>query len=621
MDGVLLQVLIYLGAAAIAVPVAQRVGLGSVLGYLIAGLVIGPHVLGLVGDQSEVMHGAELGVIILLFLIGLEMRPSLLWRMKKVFGLGAAHVSLTGSVLTAGALLLGMDWRPALAAGLILALSSTAIALQTLEGRGLRDRPPGRVAFGILLFEDLAVIPLFAILPLLVTLSTPGAQEARDSLITHWPAWMQALGIVSAVGAVLLLNRFAARPVFRFIARSGKREVFTIAALLIVVGVTGLMQSVGLSPALGAFLAGVVLGGSEYRREIETDIEPFRGLLLGLFFITIGADIDLGAVAAQPGSVFGLVLGLMLLKAGMLYSLSRLFGFANPIALAVAASLSQGSEFAFVLLAFAGAGGVLVPATADLLTIVVAVSMATTPLVMLPYTRWTARIVGPKPAEPENDDFDEHPEVIVAGFGRFGQIVGRVLTANGFSTSVLESSVEQISLLRRFGRRVHYGDASRLDLLRAAGAEKARALVVAVDDRDKAAEIVELARENFPHLKVLARAFDRRHAYELLDRGADVVERETFEGGLALAAESLRALGWRAYRAERAARLFRLHDEALFRELRPLWGDEERFVVATRESSPRMDDLLRADLRQLGDDDVDDDWRNDPEPAGAPARE
>jgi monovalent cation:proton antiporter-2 (CPA2) family protein len=608
----LLQAVIYLLAAVIAVPVAKRLGLGAVLGYLIAGVLIGPSALRLVGDQTDAMHTAEFGVIILLFLIGLEMRPALLWKMKRIFAMGGAHVTLTGTVLALGGVAAGLDWRQALAAGVILALSSTAIALQSLEEHGLLHRPAGRVAFGVLLFEDLSVIPMFALLPLLATLPVAAAEADHGSSLVHGlPVWAQALATLAAVAAVLLVNLFVTKRVFQVIARTRQREIFTAAALLIVVGVTALMQAVGLSPALGAFLAGVVLGGSEYRRELETDIEPFRGLLLGLFFITVGATIDLSTVAARPLLVLGLVAGLMVLKAGMLFGLSRLFRFETPVALGVAASLSQGSEFAFVLLAFTAGAGVLPSDLVGLLTVVVALSMATTPLVLRAYVRHADRVSRVvEQAEPEAPVFDdERPVAIIAGFGRFGQIVGRCLNANGYSTTVLESSIEQIELLRRFNRRVFYGDAGRLDLLRAAGAENAKLLVVAIDDRDRALEIVQEARQAFPELCILARAFDRRHAYELLDRGAHVVERETFEGGLALAVEALKAVGMRAYQAERAARLFRRHDERMFNALRPLWGDEERYAVATRESSPRMEDLLRSDLqRDSGVRPPDDGW-------------
>jgi len=617
MDGQLFQVFVYLAAAVIAVPVAKRLGLGAVLGYLIAGLIIGPHLFNLVGETEDVRHAAEFGVVMLLFLIGLEVRPALLWSLRTaIFGAGAGQLAGTAAALGGIGLLLGLDWREALAVGLILSMSSTAIVLQMLEEQGLRRAQPGRTAFGVLLFQDLAVIPLLAFLPLL---APPGVPEAvteaagghAGGLLEGQPALIQGVAILAAVALVVVGGRYLTRPAFRVIATLKLRETFTASALLLVVGVAILMQSVGLSPALGAFLAGVVLAESEFRRELETDIEPFRGLLLGLFFITVGAALDIPLVLDRPLQLAGLTVGLMALKGLVVFAVAKLLGQAWRDAGSAAAALSQGGEFAFVLMTFAVSARVLGPDTAGLLTAAVALSMAATPLVFALWTRLSRTRAAPL-VGPENDFPDEEePHAIIAGCGRFGQIIARVLRANGFQLAVLESSVEQIQLLQRFGWRVYYGDALRLDLLRAAGAERAQVLVVAIDDAERASELVEMVKESFPHLKVLARAFDRRHAYDLLNRGADVAERETFEGGLALAAETLRALGWRAYRAERAARLFRLHDEKLFQELRPFWGDEERFTVASRESSPRMEDLLRADIARLGDDADDDGWIGD----------
>jgi monovalent cation:proton antiporter-2 (CPA2) family protein len=612
MDGILVQAFVYLAAAGIAAPVAKRLGLGSVLGYLIAGALIGPFALNLVGETEQVGHVAEFGVVMLLFLIGLEIRPSLLWDLRvHIGGVGLGQMAGTAAAAGAAGLALGLGWREALAAGLILSMSSTAIVLQMLEEKGLRRSAVGRSAFGVLLFQDLAVIPLLAFLPLLAWLpqAASGAGEAvhAPGLLAHQPGWVQGLAFVGAVLGVLVAGRYLTRPLFRLIARAQLRESFTAAALLLIIGVALLMQMVGLSPALGAFLAGVVLAESEFRRELETDIEPFRGLLLGLFFITVGAGLDFGVVAARPLELFGLVAGLMALKALVMFAVGAAFRMAWRDAGTAAVSLSQGGEFAFVLLGFALAQRVLRPELAALLTAAVALSMAATPLVMAAWERLSQPKARSR-AGPENEFADDRPEVVIAGFGRFGQVVGRLLTVNGFTTSVLENSVEQLELLRRFGRKVYYGDAERLDLLRAAGAETAKVLVVAVDNPDKASEIVETAKEAFPHLKVLSRAFDRRHAYELLNRGADVVERETFEGGLAMGTEALRALGWRAYRAERAARFFRRHDERMLEELRPLWGDQERYTLAVRESSPRMEDLLRADTERMSPELTADGW-------------
>jgi monovalent cation:proton antiporter-2 (CPA2) family protein len=606
MDTVLLQVFVYLAFAVVAVPVATRFGLGSVLGYLVAGAVAGPYALNLVGDASAVGHIAEFGVVILLFLIGLEVRPALLWQLRTVIGgFGASQLLATGLSVTVVAIVFGISWRAALVIGFVLAMSSTAIVLQMLDEKGLRQRAVGRSAFGVLLFQDLAVIPLLALLPLAAMNDAPAA--VSEGFLAHQANWVKVLASFGAVAGVVIGGRYMLRPLFRIVAATRLRELFTASSLLLVVAVALLMELVGLSPALGAFLAGVMLAESEYRRELETDIEPFRGLLLGIFFVTVGAGLNFGLIVAQPFLLSGLVLGLMLLKATILLLIGRVFRLTWREAGMLGTALSQGGEFAFVLLSLAAGIGALPSELSALLTATVALSMAATPLAVAAYERLTRTRAKPVP-EPDGNYNPGVPDVLIAGYGRFGQVVGRILTANGHKTSVLENSVEQIELIRRFGSNAFYGDAGRVDLLRAAGAEKARILVVAIDDRDKAAEIVELAKEAFPHLTILARAFDRRHAYVLLERGADGIERELFEGGLAMASRTLVALGWRAYRAERAARLFRRHDLHLFEELRGAWGDDERYVSAVRESSPRMDDLLRADVARLQPQAADSGW-------------
>lgn len=606
MENFLTQTLVYLGAAVVSVPIAKRLGLGSVLGYLIAGVVIGPFALGLIGAQADVMKFAEFGVVILLFLIGLEVQPSMLWDMRKaIFGLGGAQVLGTGLAIAAASLALGLPWQTALAVGLVLAMSSTAIVLQTLDEKGLRQGPVGRAAFGVLLLQDLAVIPMFALLPLLATgapsHAAGGGGHGDGSLVAHLPIWAQTLSVFAAVAGVIGGGRYLVRPVFRFIAKARLREIFVAAALLIVVAVASLMQIVGLSPALGAFLAGVVLAESEFRRELETDIEPFRGLLLGLFFITVGAGVNLPLVASQPLTLASIVIGLMVLKFLVMFGIARLFGAPKRGAMAVATALAQGGEFAFVLLSFTVGAGVIGAQLAALLTAAVAVSMALTPVAMILYERVAALMDAAIPdVVPDTGDFDEgEPDIIIAGFGRFGQITGRLLQANGFKSTVLDSDIEQIELLRRFGRRVHYGDATRLDLLRQAGAERARMLIVALDDREKTVELVETARKAFPDLIILARAWDRRHAYDLLSNGADAVERETFESALALGASALQKLGFRAHRAHRAAAFFRRHDRRMFEELRPMWGQEEAYILASRDAAQTMDRLLNADLHRM----------------------
>ena len=494
--GVLGQIFVYLAVTAIVAPLAKRVGLGSVLGYLIAGVVIGPFALGLAGEIEDVAQAGEFGVVILLFLIGLEVRPSLLWEMRRaIFGVGAAQLVLTAAVVSLAALAIGLLWKEAVAIGFILAMSSTAIVLQLLEERNLRRGRVGHTAFGVLLFQDLAVIPLLALLPLLgdgAAGAAAGGHGHGASLLEGYSVWIKLAAGAFAIAAVVAGGRYLARPIFRGIARAGMREAFTAFALLIVVGSAILMQAVGLSAALGAFLAGVVLADSEFRREIETDIEPFRGLLLGLFFITVGAGLNLPLVAREPLLIAAMVLGLLVLKAAAMFAVASLFRLDWRSAGTTALALAQGGEFAFVLLGVAGAGGVVGLETSGLLTAAVAISMAATPLLVAGWLRLTTS-QSPAGPPPVNTYDHDQPRVIVAGYGRFGQIVGRLLSANGFETSTMDVSVEQIALLRRFGRRVYYGDAARLDLLRAAGAERAEVLVIAVDDREKSLEILAAA--------------------------------------------------------------------------------------------------------------------------------
>jgi monovalent cation:proton antiporter-2 (CPA2) family protein len=588
---VLFQALVYLAASVIAVPIAKRAGLGSVLGYLIAGAAIGPFALHLVGNQADVMGFAEFGVVILLFLIGLEVRPALLWTMRAaIFGLGAAQLAGVGLALALAAFILGLPWQQALACGAILAMSSTAIVLQTLEEKGLRRGAVGTAAFGVLLFQDLSVIPLLVLLPLLavVPVVTAGASGGLHG-------WVHALAVLAAVAVIIAGGRYLTGPIFRFIAAARLREIFTATALLLVIAVTALMTLVGVSPALGAFLAGVMLAENEFRRELEADIEPFRGILLGLFFITVGASLDFGLVARHPFLILGLTVGLMAIKAEAMTWLGRLFHLTRADARMVGVSLCQGGEFAFVLTGFVITAHVLPGPLGRMLNAVVAVSMVLTPLVFLIHERVMTvpeRSDGPVPEAPS---FDAAPDVIVAGYGRFGQIAGRLIEASGFRTSVLDISTSQIDLLRRFGRRVQYGDATRLELLQAAGAGQAKLLVLAIDDREKALEIVETAKHAFPHLIILARAWDRRAAYDLLEHGADAVERETFEGSLALGRVALEKLGLRAHQAYRAAAIFRRQDKRLFEKLRPLRGDEEGFVLASRQSAMTFEKLMMAE--------------------------
>jgi glutathione-regulated potassium-efflux system ancillary protein KefC len=563
---------VYLAAAVITVPVAKRLGLGSVLGYLIAGVVIGPFGLRLVAspEQAEdIMHTAEFGVVIMLFLIGMELQPSRLWAMRdKIVGMGGSQMLLTGLSVGAIALAFGLSWQMALAAGFTLALSSTAIVLQSLRERGIAQTDAGRNTFSVLLFQDIALIPMLALFPLLATLPMSGA-AAQTGPIDALPPWAQAVAVLAAVALIIGLGRYALRPIMRWIAATDMHEVFTAFALALVVGVALLMQAVGLSPALGAFVAGVVLANSEFRHEIETDIAPFHGLLLGLFFLSVGASIDFALVMENPLLILGLAVGLIVVKAAVMFAVAVAFKMDRCGKLLIALGLAQGGEFAFVLFAFAQQGGIISAEVAKPLIVVVALSMAATPL-LIGLAVWLGGRLMKQPekaAERPHEIEDGHPEVIIAGYGRFGQIVGRMMQAKGTAVSVIEHDAEQVEVLRGFGRKVNYGDASRMDLLRIAGAAEAKLLVIAIDDQDKALELAKEAREHFPNLKIAARAYDRRRAYEFMKLGVDALERETFMGGVRLAKKSLKLLGVSEEKASLVAEAFIATDERVMEEV------------------------------------------------------
>lgn len=577
-DSVLLQAFVYLAAAVIGVPLAKKVGLGAVLGYLLAGILIGPHVLGLVGREGhEVMHFAEFGVVMMLFLVGLELKPSLLWQLRRpIFGLGGAQVVVTAAVVTAGALALGVGFKTGVAVGLTLAMSSTAIALSSLSERGLLKTQGGQSSFSVLLFQDVSVIPILAVFPLLAMAAVAEEPSTR-------PGWQQALLVVGAVAVVVLAGRYAVQPVLRRIAASQSRELFTAFALFLVVGIALLMQLVGLSPALGTFLAGVVLADSEYRHELEGDIEPFKGLLLGLFFLSVGAGIDFHLVLAKPGTVAGLVVAVMAVKAGVLLALGRLFGLERPARWMLALSLCQVGEFAFVLLSFGQKSGAIPVDVGAPLVAATAVTMLLTPLFFVLLERVVLPRVAEKAKERKHDDVShDDAAVVVAGFGRVGQVVVRLLRTWGHGVTVLDLDPQMVDLLRRLGQRVYYGDASRLDLLTAAGCAKAKLFVLAIDDPDKSVEVADLVRRNFPNLPIVARARNRAHAYQLRRRGIRVVVRETMGSSLELGAAAMVALGARAHSAHRYAERWRAHDESNFEKLLPMFGQDAFFGEAKR---------------------------------------
>lgn len=597
----LFQAFVYLAAAVVAVPLAKRMGLGSVLGYLLAGVAIGPSGLGLVGAGGEdLMHVAEFGVVMMLFVVGLELAPALLWRLRgPIFALGGLQVLLTAALAAGAGLALGLLWQEALAVGLILSLSSTAIVLQTLAEKGQLRSEGGQSSFAVLLFQDIAVIPMLAIFPLLAThrVADHGAEShATATWTAGLPPWAQTVAVLGAVVVVVVAGRFLVRPALSAIARTRLRELFTAAALLLVIGIALLMMQVGLSPALGTFLAGVVLANSEYRHELESDIEPFKGLLLGLFFIAVGASVDFALILAQPLLIAALVLAIVALKFAVLFALARMFRLSFDQSMLFAFALPQVGEFAFVLFSFAGQEGVLGATITGPLVAAVALSMALTPLLLLVNERLVQPRFGTRRRdEREPDLIDEHRPVIIAGFGGFGSTVGRLLKANGIPATVLEYDSDRVDLLRRLGLKVYYGDATRHDLLASAGAGEARLLVLALDTPERTLELVHTAKKHFPHLRILARAFDWGDALELRAAGVDHVYRESLDTAARMGADAMRMLGARAYRALRAAQTFVHHDDTALDELYQHRGDFSVYLSEARRRIENLERIMLAD--------------------------
>jgi monovalent cation:proton antiporter-2 (CPA2) family protein len=620
MGGLLFQAFIYLCAAVIAVPIAKRLGLGSVLGYLLAGIIIGP-VIGLVGSETrEIQHFAEFGVVMMLFLVGLELQPRMLWQMRnRLLGLGGLQVGITAALIMAAATLLGMTWSIALAIGLIFSLSSTAIVLQTLNEKGLTKTEGGRASFSVLLFQDIAVIPMLALIPLLAipdlvgsggetvaAHDADGAHHETMSLVTSLPGWAHALVVLGAVAAVLVGGHFLSRPLFRFIAASRLREIFTASALLLVIGIALLMTLVDLSPALGTFLAGVVLANSEFRHELESDIEPFKGLLLGLFFITVGAGIDFGILFGDFATIIGLTFGVIVVKGLVLYLLARLFRLEGAHRWLFTLGLAQAGEFGFVLLSFSLQNNVIPADLAATLSLVVALSMLLTPGLFILYDRFV--LSRPADTGEENSDrIDEAGTVIIAGSGRFGQIVNRLLVASGVKTVVLDHEVAMIDMLGKFGVKSYYGDASRPDLLHAAGIESARAIVIAIDDKERAVQMVEHVKRHHPQVTTLARAFDVNHLYLLNKAGADIAVRELFDASLVIGKETLKAVGMHPFKVEKMSQAFRRHDFAGLDSLYELWDENtamssnKAYLARAREHGATLKDLMETDRLQLHD--------------------
>ena len=643
MTDFLLLAFVFLAAGVISVPIASRLGLGSVLGYLIAGIVISPVLRLLNVDVVSIQHFAEFGVVMMLFLVGLELEPKQLWTMRaRLLGLGGGQVALTTVAIMGAAMIFGQPWTIALAIGLVLALSSTAIVLQTLNEKGLMKSDGGQSSFSVLLTQDIAVIPILALVPLLampdlmdvgMASDTHGATEthaqstdahatdthASDdhsdgghgsalSLVDGKPGWQVALITLAAIGAVVAGGSFLTRPVFRFIAMAGLRELFVATALLMVVGIALLMSLVGLSPALGTFLAGVVLANSEYRHELESDIDPFRGLLLGLFFMTVGAAINFGLLFENLAMILGLTIGLLVVKGAVLYVLGTIFGLRASDRWLLTLGLAQAGEFGFVLLSFTVANSVIPPSVSDLLLLVIALSMLLTPALFIFYDK----VIAPRYVTSEERETDEVDagKIIIAGFGRVGGLVDRILRAAGENTTVIDYSSQQIDNMRTFGAKVFYGDATRPDLLAAAGIAEAKVLVIALDDMEQITELAKYAHHNYPHLHVVARATNRHHVYELWEAGCRDIIRENFDSSIRMGRSVLEAIGIEKPRAQGMVDAFVAMDRDAMVEVAqyyrsdiPVMENQEYIDKVKEIRGPWEDELSEkmADIRLKGE--------------------
>lgn len=606
-NSILFQAMVYLAAAVVMVPLAKRLGLGSVLGYLLAGILIGPTVLQFIGNEGhDLMHSAEFGVVMMLFLIGLELEPALLWKLRKVIlGLGGLQVLITSVIISGIAYFLDLPWQSCLAIGMALALSSTALVLQTLAEKGINRTTAGRSAFAVLLFQDIAVIPMLALFPLLAIagLSTETAGNGAEGWIESHSGWMRALIVSGAVVSVIIGGRYIIPPIFRLVASTQLREMFTATALLLVVGIAVLMSTVGLSPALGTFLSGVVLANSEYKHELESDIEPFKGLLLGLFFIAVGASINFELIMNQPLMIFGLVLALMFVKAVVLLVLGKIFKLRIDQNIIFSSSLSQVGEFAFVLLSFSLTEGIVERGYVEILVAVVAISMALTPIafflnekIVLPFI--DKRLSANK-TEKEADTVNEKNPVIIAGFGHFGNTIGRFLRAHAVKTTVLDIDSNRVEFLRKMGFKVYYGDASRYDILLAAGAAEAKMIIIALDDPEKRLQMIETIKKHFPDLQMLVRSSTREDTYDQMNAGILHIYRETIDTSLRMGVDAMKILGHRAYTAQRAARTFFRYDEQKLKDLSKIRDNEKEYINQAREYIEELEEIIKADTKQL----------------------
>lgn len=602
-DNLLLAIFVFAATAIVLVPLAKLAGLGAVIGYLAAGVLIGPYALKMVTDPETILHFSEFGVVLMLFLIGLELQPRELWNMRtKLIGLGGSQMVATALLIGAAAYFLGLPVQSSIVVGLALALSSTAIVLQIMSERGIMRGEVGRSGFSVLLLQDIAVIPMIALIPFLalpeLAAHAPDAADAahaEPSGIDGDPGWLVALKFVGVFGGMVLAGQFILQPVMRFIASTGIREIFTAFALFLVVGAALLMEYLALSHALGAFIAGVLLASSEYRHELESDLAPFKGLLLGLFFMSVGMSIEFSVLVGAPLIIAGLVAGLVLVKFSVLVVLATVFKMNISNRLLFAILLAQGGEFAFVLLQFALGAGAITPEIADPLNVTVALSMVMTPLLILAFDKLIAPrlLTSDDPGVPDMGDTSR--KVLVLGYGRFGQLVARLLHAQGFETTLVDHDPAQIEFVKRFGFKVFYGDVARLDLLEAAGAADAQAMIIAINDAEKSNLIVELAKRHFPNTQLYVRAIGRSHAFDLIEAGVDGFERDLFHSSIHLGVKVLVGLGYPPHRAWRIAKAFTRHDEKTMRESASLRHDTEAFLSFVRESQTMLDAVMQAD--------------------------
>lgn len=600
MEGFLPQAVVYILAAIICVPIAKKLGMGSVLGYLIAGIAIGPYLLGFLSEGEDIMHKAEFGVVMMLFLIGLELEPKNLWKMRDlILQVGLSQVLISSVLIFGIGIAIGFSWQISLTIGLSMALSSTAIVLQSLKEKNQMESPSGKLSFGVLLMQDIAVIPVLAALPLLVVAGPELAQSEAEShgLIDNFPAWAQTLFIFGAIGLVVLLGRFAFGPLLNLVSKTRLRELFTASALLIVVGIALLMELVGLSPALGTFLAGVVLANSPYKHALESDLDPFKGLLLGLFFMAVGATINFNLIANNASIILSATLGVILLKTIVLFIIGKKKKLPNSQNLSFSIGLSQVGEFSFVTYAFALQLGIFEAELSDFLMAITALSMTITPLLMVVLDKvFIPKMDRIQEDEKEMDEIEIKRNVILLGFSHFGSTLGRFLRANGIEATVLDYNPDRIDFLRKMGFKVYFGDATRLDLLQAAGAEEADILISAIKDPETNIKLVELCKKHFPRLEVMIRAKNRVDAYELLEMGITNIYREHLDTSIRMGEDVLKKLGFRSHTVHRLAQSFREYDESALKILVNYKDDQKEYISKVKKQIESQEALLSGEL-------------------------